>query len=129
LVDFSVSVSGQLWFPAIGVRSSLSSGRAQVVHPWESCRGIGFSFGYNQVEDQTQSLDGTGLAKHLTDVVSRGGRLLLNVGPTADGAVSTEFARPSDEPYVRWLSAPVYLVAVVDAGGTVPLEASDKVSS
>ena len=55
--------------------------------PWENCRGIGFSFGYNQVEDESQSLDGNGLARHLTDVVSRGGRLLLNVGPTADGTI------------------------------------------
>jgi len=122
--------------------------------PWENCRGIGFSFGYNQVEDESQSLDGNGLAKHLTDVVSRGGRLLLDVGPTADGIippvqeralqglgrwmkaaapvlrtsspVSTGIARPSDQPWVRWLSTPGYLVAVVDAGGTVPLEASDR---
>ena len=27
---------------------------------WENCRGIGFSFGYNQAEDETQSLDGRG---------------------------------------------------------------------
>ena len=118
--------------------------------PWENCRGIGFSFGYNQAEDETQSLDGHQLAKHLSDVVSRGGRLLLNVGPTADGRipdvqrraleglgrwmaiaapilrassqVPADLATPSDEPWVRWLSTPEHLVAVVDAAGPVTLQ-------
>lgn len=118
--------------------------------PWENCRGIGLSFGYNRAEDESQSLDGKGLAKHLTDVVARGGRLLLNVGPTAEGVIppvqqraleglgrwmgaagsvlraSTPVdpgtAKPSDDPWVRWLSTPGQLVALVDADGTVPLE-------
>ena len=58
-------------------------GRAQ----WENCRGIGFSFGYNQVEESRQILTGRQLARQLSDVVSRGGRLLLNVGPTAEGEI------------------------------------------
>ena len=60
---------------------------ARAAGPWENCRGIGFSFGYNQLEDESQSLSGRELAKYLTDVVSRGGRLLLNVGPTAEGLI------------------------------------------
>ncbi|HLL68936.1 MAG TPA: alpha-L-fucosidase [Micromonosporaceae bacterium] len=54
---------------------------------WENCRGIGLSFGYNQAEDEAHSLDGPGVVRHLVDVVSRGGNLLLNVGPTADGRI------------------------------------------
>ena len=54
---------------------------------WENCRGVGFSFGYNQVEDESVSLSGAGIARHLVDVVSRGGHLLLNVGPRADGTL------------------------------------------
>jgi alpha-L-fucosidase len=54
---------------------------------WENCRGIGLSFGYNRVESAAHLLDGDGLIKHLVDVVSRGGNLLLNVGPTAEGLV------------------------------------------
>lgn len=54
---------------------------------WENTRGIGLSFGYNQVEGPEHCLDGPGIARHLTDVVSRGGRLLLNVGPKADGTI------------------------------------------
>ena len=79
-------------------------------------------------------IDGRAIAKHLTDVVSRGGRLLLNVGPTADGTippvqqraleglgrwmrgaaellrssdpVPVGTARSSDEPWTRWLAVP-----------------------
>jgi alpha-L-fucosidase len=121
---------------------------------WENCRGIGFSFGYNQVEDESQSLSGYELAKYLTDVVSRGGRLLLNVGPTADGLippvqrraledlshwmakvgpilresspVPPQQARPSDEPWVRWLATPTHLVAVADAEGVVSLQLNSR---
>ena len=49
--------------------------------PWENNRGIGFSFGYNRAEDESRALDGPALTRYLTDVVSRGGRLLLDVGP------------------------------------------------
>ena len=87
-------------------------------------------------------------------MVSRGGRLLLNVGPTAEGLIPTvqrqaleelgrwmakvgptlrasspislDQARPSDEPWVRWLATPKHLVAVVDAGGVVNLQRDDR---
>ena len=51
---------------------------------WENCRGIGFSFGYNQNE-ASASLDSAGVIRHLVDVTTRGGHLLLGVGPKADG--------------------------------------------
>lgn len=54
---------------------------------WENCRGIGLSFGYNQVEGPEHCLDGPGIARHLVDVVSRGGHFLLNIGPKADGTI------------------------------------------
>ncbi|RRR95622.1 alpha-L-fucosidase [Glycomyces terrestris] len=52
---------------------------------WEHNRGLGSSFGYNRVEDEQHTLSPRELAKHYVDVVSRGGRLLLNVGPDASG--------------------------------------------
>jgi alpha-L-fucosidase len=54
---------------------------------WEHCRGLGFSFGYNRVEDASLTLSPRELARLYADVVSRGGRLLLNVGPTAAGDI------------------------------------------
>lgn len=58
--------------------------------PWEHCRGIGLSFGFNQVEGADQYLDGPSICRHIGDVVSRGGRVLLNVGPRADGTIPEE---------------------------------------
>jgi alpha-L-fucosidase len=119
---------------------------------WENCRGIGLSFGYNQVEDATHSLDGPGIIRHLADVVSRGGNLLLNVGPTASGEIpalqrraleqladwmavnsaaihgtrplSADIAGPSDEPWVRWTRAGDTAYAIVDGAGTLNLSRS-----
>lgn len=54
---------------------------------WESTRGLGLSFGYNQVEDERQSLSGTDLVRLFVDVVSKNGNLLINVGPRSDGSL------------------------------------------
>jgi len=54
---------------------------------WEHTRGIGFSFGYNQIEDKTTTLSGPALVRHFVDVVARGGNLLINVGLTAPGEI------------------------------------------
>jgi alpha-L-fucosidase len=56
----------------------------------EPPRGIGFSFGYNQVEGPEHMLDPAGAVRLLVDVVSRGGNLLLNVGPKVDGTLPQE---------------------------------------
>lgn len=54
---------------------------------WEHTRGVGLSFGYNQVEGPEHSITGRQAAQLLADAVSRGGRLLLNVGLKADGSL------------------------------------------
>jgi alpha-L-fucosidase len=55
---------------------------------WESCRGLGFSFGYNQVEGPEQVIAPEKLVALLVDIVSKNGNLLLNVGPKSDGTIS-----------------------------------------
>lgn len=83
---------------------------------WENCRGVGFSFGFNQVEGPEQSLTGRQLARHLTDVVSRGGHFLLNVGPRADGTIP-EIQRQALVDLGKWMATgKQYLV------GSQPLE-------
>jgi alpha-L-fucosidase len=54
---------------------------------WEMCRGIGHSFGYNAAEGPEWHLTTQQTLELLSDVNSRGGNLLLNVGPTADGEI------------------------------------------
>ena len=56
-------------------------------HAWEECRGIGNSFGYNRAETLKDYSDPARLIHLLIDCVSRGGNLLLDIGPTADGRI------------------------------------------
>lgn len=56
-------------------------------HKWETCRGIGNSFGYNQFEDAKDYQKADDLIRLLADIVSKNGNLLLNVGPRADGSL------------------------------------------
>ncbi len=54
---------------------------------WEESQGIGYSYGYNRMESLKDYKTGYQLILTLIDVVSRGGNLLLDVGPTADGRI------------------------------------------
>jgi alpha-L-fucosidase len=55
--------------------------------PWELCRGIGPSFGNNRAERAEHHMSGYGIVSLLTEVVAKGGNLLLSVGPDLDGSI------------------------------------------
>jgi alpha-L-fucosidase len=62
-------------------------GMSDMSHPWEENRGIGFSFGFNRAEHLKDYHTGRELVIMLVDTVSRGGNLLLDIGPGADGTI------------------------------------------
>jgi alpha-L-fucosidase len=61
---------------------------------WETCRGIGYSFGYNRMETSEHLLSSQQLIKMFVDIVSKNGNLLINVGPRADGTIPENQLKP-----------------------------------
>lgn len=57
------------------------------VRPWEECRGIGGSFAFNRAEGYDDYMSRDEVVELLVRTVARGGKLLLDVGPTADGRI------------------------------------------
>jgi len=55
--------------------------------PFEVCRPLGTSLGWNRSEGENDLLTTEALVEVLVDVRSRGGNLLLGVGPTAHGSI------------------------------------------
>ena len=64
-----------------------TAGMSGMEHPWEESRGMGFSYGYNRDEQLKDYHTGRQLVLMLIDTVSRGGNLLLDIGPRADGRI------------------------------------------
>jgi alpha-L-fucosidase len=119
---------------------------------FEHCRGVGYSFGYNQLEDETQTLDGPGCVKLLVEQVAGGGNLLLNIGLRADGTLPDLQARSlaylgewnaangqaifdtepfpagtvSQTPWIRWTTDGEYAYAITDAAGRAQFELSGR---
>lgn len=56
-------------------------------HPWEESRGMGQSYGFNRAENIDDYQTSASLIGQLINIVSRGGNLLLNIGPAADGTI------------------------------------------
>ncbi len=56
-------------------------------HPWEESRGMAYSYGLNCAERIDDYKTGREFILTLIDLVSRGGNLLLDIGPAADGTI------------------------------------------
>lgn len=54
---------------------------------WILTISVGLSFGYNQNEDSSHSMSALEAIKLIIDISSKGGNVLLNVGPDADGNI------------------------------------------
>ena len=71
--------------PATGVRNPDGSPRL-----WEACTTMNWNgWGYNRYETEFRSA--SQLIRQLIEIVSKGGNLLLNVGPQPDGRIQPEF--------------------------------------
>ncbi len=67
---------------------------------WELCRGLGYSFCVNRNERVEDHLTPAQVVALLVETVAKGGNLLLNVGPNADGTVpeiQTQILRDAGE--------------------------------
>ena len=56
-------------------------------HPWEESRGMAYSYGLNRAERIDDYKTSREFIFTLIDLVSRGGNLLLDIGPAADGTI------------------------------------------
>ncbi|WP_121356982.1 alpha-L-fucosidase [Flavisolibacter nicotianae] len=65
----------------------VNSKEIKMAHPWEECRGIGGSFGYNRAETLQEYESSASLVHLLIERVAKGGNLLLDIGPAADGTI------------------------------------------
>lgn len=63
------------------------AGLPNATHPWEENRGMGYSYGFNRGENIDDYQSSRELILMFIDLVSRGGNLLLNIGPTGDGRI------------------------------------------
>jgi alpha-L-fucosidase len=64
-----------------------TGGMSGMEHPWEESRGMGFSYGFNRAEQLEDYHTSRELVIMLIDIVSRGGNLLLDIGPAGDGKI------------------------------------------
>jgi alpha-L-fucosidase len=73
------------YVPATGVRNPDGSPRL-----WEACTTMNWNgWGYNRSETEFHS--SSQLIRQLIEIVSKGGNLLLNVGPQPDGRIQADF--------------------------------------
>ena len=114
------------------------------LNPWELCRGVGHSFCNNRAERAEHMMSTGALLDLLTEVIAKGGNLLLNVGPSVDGSIPHLQQQPLREvgkwvnqhrdvihasrPFDQWGDAQVRYVRVGNDVIALDLSASSEVT-
>ncbi len=85
---YELLVNDRWWHPEPHIATYEYNAPPDIRHePWELCRGVGHSFANNRAERAEHLLSTGDLLDLLTEVVAKGGSLLLNVGPAVDGTI------------------------------------------
>jgi len=92
--------------------------------PFEVCRALGTSFGWNRSEEDGDLLTTEELVDVLVDVRSRGGNLLLAIGPTAHGSIP-RLQRERLEGLAEWMAVAKEAVVGAQAWELPALPTSD----
>ena len=133
-------INDRWWHPSPSIVTYEYNAPADIeLTPWELCRGVGHSFGNNRAERAEHMLSTGALLDLLTEVIAKGGNLLLNVGLTADGSIPQLQQQPLREvgawvnahrdvvhgsrPFDQWGDAQVRYVRVGDDVVAVDLSA------
>ena len=139
-IEPELVINDRWWWNGPGVASyEYRLPTAILRSPWEHRRGLGGSLSYNRTESDEHLMSGPGIIALLTEVLAKGGHLLLSVGPDAQGAIPASAGRltgvgewvrahrtlvDSGEPWDEWGDDDRrYLVVdgvlhAVDVGGT-----------
>lgn len=73
----------------LATRSGATTPSAANFRPWETCMTINGTWAYNKYDRNFKST--RQLIRTLADIASKGGNLLLDVGPEPDGTIQPEF--------------------------------------
>jgi alpha-L-fucosidase len=87
-IDPAIVVNDRWWASNDGVRSFDDQLPDDILdEPWELRRGLGPSFGFNRAEGDEHLMTPAAIVGLLTEVIAKGGHLLLSVGPDATGRI------------------------------------------
>ncbi len=100
-------INGRLSARVVGVKGDYNIQEQSLIdsistQPWEACLTMGWNWGYNKHDKGYRAPEV--FIRHLADIVSKGGNLLLNVGPTDKGAFPLQ-TRPIFAGLHDWLAA------------------------
>lgn len=84
--SYAICMSGPLHV-ADGISTTVP--RPEDFQPWEACMTINGTWAYRPKDRDFKSSDA--LIRALIEIISRGGNLLLDVGPQPDGQIQSEF--------------------------------------